>query len=66
MVHNELSLPERGIEPLEREAVWGTEGYRSVRNVTIRYSGRGHPQVDALVTDFQKITPGGEFDVPAR
>jgi copper transport protein len=61
-----LSLPERGIEPLERRAVLGADGYWSVRDVPIPFAGRWHVRVDALVTDFEKITLADEFDVPAR
>ena len=61
-----LSLPERGIEPFERKAVLGADGSWSVRDVPIPVAGRWHLRIDALVTDFEKITLGGEFDVPAR
>ena len=61
-----LGLPERGIGPLERKAVRGADGYWSVRDAPIPYPGRWHAQVDALVTDFQKITLEDEFDVLAR
>ena len=61
-----LSLPERGIEPFERKAVLGADGYWSVRDVPIPVAGRWHLRIDALVTDFEKITLEGEFDVPAR
>ena len=61
-----LSLPERGIEPFERKAVLGADGYWSVRDVTIPFAGRWHLRIDALVTDFEKITLEGDLDVPAR
>jgi copper transport protein len=51
-----LSLPERGIEPMERRAVLGPDGYWHVRGVTLPLPGRWRMQIDALVTDFQKIT----------
>ena len=57
---------ERGIEPLERTAILGADGSWSVRDVPIPYPGRWHVQVDALITDFQKISLGDEFDVPTR
>ena len=60
-----LSLPERGIEPLERKASLGADGYWSVRDVPIPYPGRWHVRVDA-VTAFRKITLEDDFDVPAR
>ncbi|MES2194401.1 MAG: copper resistance protein CopC [Pseudomonadota bacterium] len=61
-----LSLPERGIEPFERKAVLGADGYWSVRDVAIPFAGRWHLRIDALVTDFEKITLEDDFDVPAR
>ncbi len=61
-----LSLPERGIEPFERAATLGADGYWHVREVPIPHPGRWHLRIDALVTDFQKITLEDHFDVPAR
>ena len=61
-----LSLPERGIEPFERKAVPGADGYWSVRDVPIPFAGRWHLRVDALVTDFERIALEDEFGVPAR
>jgi copper transport protein len=60
-----LSLPERGIEPLERKATLGADGYWHVGDVPIPYPGRWHIRIDAL-TDFKKITLEDELDVPAR
>jgi copper transport protein len=59
-----LSLPGRGIEPLERQATLGADGYWSVRDVPISAAGRWHVRIDA-VTLFQKITLEDDFDVPA-
>lgn len=61
-----LSLPERGIEPLERAATLGADNYWHVRDVPIPYPGRWHLRIDALVTDFEKITLEDELNVPAR
>ncbi|WP_213772524.1 CopD family protein [Bradyrhizobium sp. dw_78] len=61
-----LSLPERGIEPLERPATLGADGYWHVRGVPIPYPGRWHIRIEALVTDFKKITLEDELDVPQR
>jgi copper transport protein len=61
-----LSLPERGIEPLDRAATLGADGYWHVRDVPIPYPGRWHVRIDALVTDFARITLEDELDVPAR
>jgi copper transport protein len=60
-----LSLPARGIEPLERPATLGSDGYWHVQNVPLPYPGRWHIRVDALVTDFSKITLEDDVDVPA-
>jgi copper transport protein len=60
-----LSLPERGIEPLERPATLGTDGCWHVRSVLLPYPGRWHLRIDALVTDFQKVTLEDDFEVPA-
>jgi copper transport protein len=60
-----LSLPERGIAPLERNASLGTDGYWHVGGVPIPHPGRWHVRIDAL-TDFRKITLEDDFDVPAR
>ena len=61
-----LSLPERGIEPLERPATLGDDGYWHVRNVPLPYPGHWHIRIEALVTDFKKIALEDELDVPAR
>jgi copper transport protein len=58
-----LSLPERGIEPMERRAVLGPDGYWHVRGVALPLAGRWHMQIDALVTDFQKVTLQDELQV---
>jgi len=61
-----LSLPERGIEPLERKATLGPDGYWYVREVPMPFSGRWHMRIEALVTDFRKIALEDDFEVPAR
>jgi copper transport protein len=58
-----LSLPARGIEPMERSAELGTDGYWHVRKVVLPFAGRWHLRIDALVTDFEQITLEDEFDV---
>ena len=58
-----LSLPERGIEPIERRATRGADGSWHVRGVALPLPGRWHMQIDALVTDFQKITLEDELQV---
>jgi copper transport protein len=61
-----LSLPEKGIEPLERKAERDTDGIWTVRGVPIPFPGLWRIRVDALVTDFEKVTLEEELDVPAR
>lgn len=61
-----LSLPGRGIEPIERPATLGPDGYWHVRDVAVPYPGRWHVRIDALVTDFRKITLEDDIDVPAQ
>lgn len=60
-----LSLPERGIEPMELEATRGADGYWHVRKVALPFAGRWHLRIDALVTDFEKITLEDDLDVAA-
>ena len=61
-----LSLTERGIGPLERRATLGADGYWHVTEVPIPYPGRWHVRVEAVVSDFERITLEDELDVPAR
>ena len=49
-----LSLPARGIEPMERSGQLGADGYWHVRNVPLAVPGRWHVRIDALVTDFRR------------
>jgi len=58
-----LSLPERGIEPMERDASLGPDGYWHVRKVELPFAGRWHVRIDALVSDFEKITLEDELEV---
>ena len=58
-----LSLPERGVEPFEREATRRPNGSWHVRGVPLPLAGRWHLRIDVLVTDFEKITLEGDFDV---
>jgi copper transport protein len=58
-----LSLPERGIEPMERSAGLGPDGYWHVRKVELPFAGRWHVRIDALVTDFEKITLEDELEL---
>ena len=61
-----LSLPERGIEPLQRPATLGADGFWHVPDVPIPYPGRWHMSIEALITDFRKVTLEEDFDVPPR
>lgn len=58
-----LSLPERGIEPMEHDAELGSDGYWHVRKVELPFAGRWHVRIDALVTDFEKITLEDELEI---
>ena len=58
-----LSLPERGIEPIERRAKLGPDGYWHIGGVPLPQPGRWHMQIDALVTDFEKVTLEDDFDI---
>jgi copper transport protein len=61
-----LSLPERGIEALERKAVLGADGYWHVFDVPLPYPGHWHMRIDALITDFKKVSLEDDLDVPGR
>ncbi|KRR12383.1 copper resistance CopC/CopD family protein [Bradyrhizobium valentinum] len=58
-----LSLPERGIEPIERNATLGPDGYWHVTNVPLPLRGRWHMRIEALVTDFRKVTLEDDFEL---
>jgi len=61
-----LSLPEKGIEPIERKAARDAAGNWTVRGVPLPFAGRWRVRVDALVTDFETVSLEDELDVPAR
>jgi len=58
-----LSLPDRGIEAIERPAILGADSYWHVHDVPLPLAGRWHMRIDALVTDFEKVTLEDDFDV---
>lgn len=58
-----LSLPARGIEPFERSATLGKDGYWHLTGVPLPQPGRWHMQIEALVTDFEKVTLEDDFEV---
>jgi copper transport protein len=61
-----LSLPAKGIEPLERKATRDSDGIWTVTGVPIPFPGLWRIRVDALITDFEKVTLEEELEVPAR
>ncbi len=61
-----LSIPARGIEEIERPGVLGPDGFWHVENVPLAVPGRWHMRIDALVSDFEKITLEDDFDVAAQ
>ncbi|THD72473.1 MAG: hypothetical protein E7813_04200 [Bradyrhizobium sp.] len=61
-----LSLPGRGVTPLERKATSGADGYWHVRDVPIPYPGRWHVRIDVLTAGSDRITLEDELNVPAR
>jgi copper transport protein len=61
-----LSLPEKGIEPMERQATQASDGNWTVRDMPIPFAGRWRVRVDVLVSDFERVTLEEELDVPAR
>ena len=58
-----LSLPQRGVEALERKAMRGADGHWVVRNVALPIPGRWHLRIDALITDFKKVTLEDDFEL---
>ena len=60
-----LTLPGESVEPLERKAVLGTDGYWHVDDVKLPRPGRWHMRIDA-VTLFKTITLEDDFDVPGQ
>lgn len=61
-----LSLPERGIEAIEREGTLEPDGFWHVGKVPLAVPGRWHMRIDALVTDFEKITLEDDLDVATQ
>jgi copper transport protein len=61
-----LSLPERGIEEIERQGTLEPDGFWHVNKVPLAIPGRWHMRIDALVTDFEKITLEDDLDVAAQ
>lgn len=61
-----LSLPGRGIGDLERQGTLGADGYWHVGRVPLPVAGRWHLRIDALVSDFDKITLEDDMDVATQ
>ena len=61
-----LSIPSGGIEEIERPGVLGPDGFWRVDNVPLTVAGRWHMRIDALVSDFEKITLEDDFDVATQ
>jgi copper transport protein len=60
-----LTLPERGLQPLERKATLGADGYWHVEDIALSFAGRWHLRIEAQ-TAFQTITLEDDFDMPAK
>jgi copper transport protein len=60
-----LMAPGEGVEPLERKAVLGSDGYWHVEDVKLPHAGRWHMRIDA-VTLFKTITLEDDFEVPGQ
>jgi copper transport protein len=60
-----LTLPGQNIEPLQRKAALGSDGYWHVDDVKLPLAGRWHMRIDA-VTLFKTITLEDDFDVPTQ
>ena len=61
-----LSLPERGIDEIERQGMLGADHFWHLKNVPLTVPGRWHVRIDALVTDFEKITLEDDIDVATK
>jgi copper transport protein len=61
-----LSLPERGIDEIERQGTLGRDGFWHVAKVPLSVPGHWHVRIDALVTDFEKITLEDDIDVATQ
>lgn len=61
-----LSMQAGGIEEIERPGVRGADGFWHVKDVPLAVPGRWHMRIDALVTDFEKITLEDDFDIATQ
>jgi copper transport protein len=61
-----LSLPERGIAEIERQGTLGPDGFWHVKQVPLTAPGRWHMRIDALVTDFEKMTLEDDLDIATQ
>ena len=60
-----LTPPGENIEPLERKAVLGSDGFWHVDDVDLPTPGRWHMRIDAT-TPFRKVTLEDDFDLPPK
>jgi len=60
-----LTLPGRNVEPVERKAALGSDGYWHVDDVRLPLAGHWHMRIEAM-TLFKKITLEDDFDVPGQ
>jgi copper transport protein len=58
-----LSNPSSGIEPFERNAVQENQGTWRVDDLTLPVPGQWQVQIDALVSDFDKVMLEGSIEV---
>jgi copper transport protein len=61
-----LSLPARGIDEIERQGTLGADHFWHVKNVPLTVPGRWHVRIDALMTDFEKITLEDDIDIATQ
>jgi copper transport protein len=61
-----LSLPGKGVEPVERKAAREAPGSWIVRDMPVPFAGRWRVRVDVLVTDFEQLSLEEDLDIPAR
>jgi copper transport protein len=59
-----LSNPAAGIEPIVREAHRTKSGLWAVDDLVVPVPGRWHLRIDALVSDFKKITLEDTIQIP--
>ncbi|MGC2777881.1 MAG: copper-binding protein, partial [Bradyrhizobium sp.] len=61
-----LEMRDGGVGPLERKAVLGADGDWHVADVPMPLPGRWHLRIDALVSDFDRISLEDDFELGPR